>query len=128
MLGLYHAWYKNYPQSNFHTFNDMPEWKGMDKIGHAYGVYAESLASMELWRWTGIDREKRRWYGGRSGPVYHTVMEVLDGFSAEWGWSWGMWAPTLSAVVCSLHRNWHGMSNASSSNFLITTNIIKTPN
>ena len=89
MLGLYHAWYKNYPQSNFHTFNDMPEWKGMDKIGHVYGVYAESLASMELWRWTGIDRKKRIWYGGLSGPVYHTVIEVLDGFSAEWGWSWG---------------------------------------
>ncbi len=88
MLGFYHAWYKNYPQSNFHTFNDMSEWKGMDKIGHAQGVYAESLASMELWRWTGIDRKKRIWLGGLSGPVYHTVIEVLDGFSAEWGWSW----------------------------------------
>lgn len=89
MLGLYHAWYKNYPQSSFHVFNDIPEWKGMDKIGHAYGVYAESLASMELWRWTGIDRKKRIWYGGLSGPVYHTVIEVLDAYSAEWGWSWG---------------------------------------
>ena len=87
--GLYAAWYRNYPQSNFHVFNDMPEWKGMDKIGHAYGVYAESLASMELWRWTGIDRKKRIWYGGLSGPVYHTVIEVLDAYSAEWGWSWG---------------------------------------
>ncbi len=89
MYGLYHAWYKNYPQSNFHTLNDIPEWKGMDKIGHAYGVYAESLASMELWRWTGIDRKKRIWLGGLSGPVYHTVIEVLDAYSAEWGWSWG---------------------------------------
>ncbi len=89
MGGLYAAWYSNYPQSNFHTFNDMPEWKGMDKIGHAYGVYAESLASMELWRWTGISRKKRIWYGGLSGPVYHTVIEVLDAYSAEWGWSWG---------------------------------------
>ena len=25
MIGLYHAWYKNYPQSNFHTFNDNKE-------------------------------------------------------------------------------------------------------
>ncbi len=89
MYGLYHSWYKNYPQSSFHVFNDIPEWKGMDKIGHAYGVYAESLASMELWRWTGIDRKKRIWLGGLSGPVYHTVIEVLDGYSAEWGWSWG---------------------------------------
>ncbi|MBK9484962.1 MAG: DUF2279 domain-containing protein [Chitinophagaceae bacterium] len=87
--GLYAAWYKNYPQSNFHVFNDMAEWKGMDKIGHAYGVYAESLASMELWRWTGVSRKKRIWYGGLSGPIYHTVIEVLDAYSAEWGWSWG---------------------------------------
>jgi hypothetical protein len=43
---------------------------------------------MELWRWTGIDRKKRIWIGGLSGPVYHTVIEVLDGFSAQWGWSW----------------------------------------
>jgi uncharacterized protein YfiM (DUF2279 family) len=89
MVGFYHAWYKNYPQGKFHVFNDMPEWKGMDKIGHVYGVYAESLASMELWRWTGISRKKRIWYGGLSGPVYHTVIEVLDAHSAEWGWSWG---------------------------------------
>lgn len=89
MIGLYASWYKNYPQSNFHVFNDIPEWKGMDKIGHAYGVYAESLASMELWRWTGISRKKRIWLGGLSGPVYHTVIEVLDAYSAQWGWSWG---------------------------------------
>lgn len=88
MVGLYSAWYKNYPQSNFHAFNDVGEWKQVDKIGHAYSAYAESKASMELWRWTGIDRKKRIWIGGMSGAFYQTVIEVLDGFSAEWGWSW----------------------------------------
>ena len=89
MAALYSAWYSNYPQSNFHVFNDLGEWKGMDKIGHAYSVYAESKASMELWRWTGIERKKRIWLGGLSGIFYHTAIEVLDGFSAAWGWSWG---------------------------------------
>lgn len=89
MVGLYAAWYKNYPQSNFHVFNDSKEWKGIDKIGHAYSAYAESKASMELWRWTGIDRKKRIWLGGMSGAFYQTVIETLDGFSKEWGWSWG---------------------------------------
>jgi uncharacterized protein YfiM (DUF2279 family) len=89
MVGLYAAWYKNYPQSNFHSFNDIGEWKGIDKIGHAYSAYAESKASMELWRWTGIDRKKRIWIGGMSGAFYQTVIETLDGFSKEWGWSWG---------------------------------------
>ena len=88
MVGLYSAWYKNYPQTNMHSFNDIGEWKQIDKIGHAYSAYAESKASMELWRWTGIDRKKRIWIGGMSGAFYQTVIEVLDGFSAEWGWSW----------------------------------------
>ncbi|MEI9956638.1 MAG: DUF2279 domain-containing protein [Ferruginibacter sp.] len=89
MVALYAAWYKNYPQSNFHFFNDIKEWQQIDKIGHAYSAYAESKVSMELWRWTGIDRKKRIWLGGISGAVYQTVIEILDGFSSEWGFSWG---------------------------------------
>lgn len=88
MIGLYSAWYKDYPQTGFHSFNDWPEWKQVDKVGHLYSAYIESRASMELWRWTGIDRKKRIWIGGMSGAFYQTVIEVLDGFSAGWGWSW----------------------------------------
>ncbi|NOT51131.1 MAG: DUF2279 domain-containing protein [Chitinophagaceae bacterium] len=88
MIGLYSAWYKDYPQTSFHSFNDWPEWKQVDKVGHLYSAYVESRGSMELWRWTGIDRKKRIWIGGMSGAFYQTVIEVLDGFSAEWGWSW----------------------------------------
>ena len=95
MIGLYAAWYKNYPQTHFHTFNDNGEWKGIDKIGHAYSAYAESKASAELWRWTGINRKKRIWLGGMSGAFYQTVIEVLDGFSAQWGWSWGDFASNI---------------------------------
>lgn len=89
MIGLYSAWYKNYPQTGFHTFNDWPEWKQVDKVGHLYSAYIESRGSMELWRWTGMERKKRIWIGGMSGAFYQTVIEVLDGFSAGWGWSWG---------------------------------------
>ncbi|MBL0144445.1 MAG: DUF2279 domain-containing protein [Chitinophagaceae bacterium] len=92
MVGLYAAWYKNYPQTHFHSFNDVNEWKGIDKIGHAYSAYAESKASMELWRWTGIGRKKRILLGGLSGAAYQTVIETLDGFSAQWGWSWADFA------------------------------------
>src|SRR5574337_956548 len=31
---LSEAWYKGYPRSAFHTFNDFGEWMQMDKIGH----------------------------------------------------------------------------------------------
>ncbi|MGG9964597.1 DUF2279 domain-containing protein [Ferruginibacter sp. SUN106] len=108
MVGLYSAWYKNYPQSNFHAFNDISEWKGIDKIGHAYSAYAESKASMELWRWTGIDRKKRIWLGGMSGAFYQTVIETLDGFSSEWGWSWGDFAANIvgSGMLVSQELAW----------------------
>ena len=89
MIGLSSAWYSQYDRTKFHTFNDFPEWKQVDKVGHLYSAYIESRASMEMWRWTGIDRKKRIWIGGMSGAVYQTVIEFLDGHSAGWGWSWG---------------------------------------
>lgn len=96
MVALYHAWYKDYPQSNFHFYNDIKEWKQMDKLGHVYSAYAESKASMELWRWTGINRKKRIWLGGMSGAMYQTAIEILDGFSSEWGFSWGDFAANIT--------------------------------
>lgn len=89
MAGLNAAWYSKYDRSNFHTFNDNKEWLQVDKAGHMYTAYILSSTSMELWRWTGINRNKRIWYGGMGGVAYQTVIEVLDGFSSEWGWSWG---------------------------------------
>ena len=88
MIGLYSSWYSNYPQTGFHTFNDWPEWKQVDKVGHLYSAYIESYGSTEMWKWAGMDRKKRIWIGGMSGAVYQTAIEVLDGFSAGWGWSW----------------------------------------
>ncbi len=85
---LNQAWYRGYPQSHFHTFNDWDEWLQMDKVGHVLSAYSISKVNMELWRWTGIGRKKRIWIGGMSGAAYQTVIEVLDGFSSQWGWSW----------------------------------------
>ena len=96
MLGLYAAWYKDYPQCKFHFFNDNSEWLQKDKIGHTYSAYAESKASMELWRWTGISRKKRILLEGFSGAAYQTVIETLDGFIGEWGWSWGDFAANIA--------------------------------
>ncbi len=95
MAGLYSAWYKDYPQSGFHTFNDSREWLQVDKVGHLFSSYITSRASMELWRWTGIERKKRIWLGGMSGAVYLTVIETLDGFSEQWGWSWSDFATNV---------------------------------
>lgn len=88
LLGLYDAWYKNYTQNKFHIFNDSKDWLQMDKMGHAYSAYTESKASMQLWQWTGMPYQQSVWIGGLSGAAYQTVIEILDGYSSEWGWSW----------------------------------------
>lgn len=89
MVGLYSDWYKNYPQTSFHFFNDNGEWKQVDKVGHSYSAYIEAYGSMEMWRWAGMSRRKSAWIGGLTALGYQSIIETMDGFSSEWGWSWG---------------------------------------
>lgn len=89
LIGLNSAWYSNYPRSRFHFFNDNEEWLQVDKAGHMYSAYVESFGSYEMWRWSGLSRKQRIWIGGLSGIAYQSIIETLDGFSAEYGWSWG---------------------------------------
>lgn len=89
LVGLNAAWYSKYPKTGFHFFNDNAEWLQVDKAGHAFGSYIECRASNELWRWSGINRKKRIWISGLSGIAYEGIIETLDGFSSEYGWSWG---------------------------------------
>lgn len=98
MVALYSNWYKNYPQTSFHFFNDNNEWKQVDKVGHSYSAYVEAFASMEMWRWAGMQKRKSAWIGGLSALAYQSVIETMDGFSSEWGWSWGDMGANLFGI------------------------------
>ncbi len=89
LAGLYQVWYKDYPQSSFHFFNDNDEWLQMDKAGHFFSSYHTGLGAYKLFRWAGMERKKSLWYGGSMGLAYLTVVEIMDGFSQQWGASWG---------------------------------------
>jgi hypothetical protein len=81
-------WYKKYPRTSFHTFNDSKEWLQMDKLGHVWASYNAGRASAAMWRWAGLPAKKAIWIGGLSSTVYLTVIEFLDAHSSKWGWSW----------------------------------------
>ncbi len=87
--GLYYAWYKDYPFQRFHFFNDNSEWLQMDKAGHAFTCYAEGVNGIELMHWAGLREKKAVWIGGMIGFGVQTIVEVMDGRSAQWGFSWG---------------------------------------
>jgi uncharacterized protein YfiM (DUF2279 family) len=90
------AWYKDFPKSKFHTFNDSKEWLQVDKVGHAWAAYNTGKASSAMWQWTGMSNKKATLLGGISGAAYLTVIEFLDGRSSQWGWSWADIAANLT--------------------------------
>lgn len=82
------VWYKEYPKSKFHTFNDSNEWLYMDKLGHVYTAYKLSTVNYAAWRWARMLKKKAVFVSGGIAWTYQLSVEILDGFSAEWGFSW----------------------------------------
>lgn len=89
MIGLSQIWYVDYEQSSFHFFNDNHEYLQMDKVGHAVTAYHFAQAAMSSLQWAGLPRNKARNYGIAYGLLYQNSIELLDGYSAEWGASTG---------------------------------------
>ena len=61
----------------------------MDKVGHATTAYQVGMLGKDLMEWGGVSEKKALWYGGLYGAFFLTTVETLDGFSKEWGASWG---------------------------------------
>ena len=100
ITGLYFAWYKDYPQSSFHLFNDGGEWMQVDKCGHAITANYITRIGYSTYRWAGVKENKAAWFGGLLGFAYMLNIEILDGFSSEWGFSLGdLAANTLGTMI-----------------------------
>ncbi len=96
IIYLNQAWYQKYNTSTFHFFNDNYEWYHMDKFGHTFTNYQTARLMMGAMKWAGYSDKKQILIGGLSGFTYMAVVEVMDGYSAGWGFSWGdMAANTL---------------------------------
>ena len=84
---LNELWYSKYPKTKFHTFNDSKEWLQMDKVGHSTTSYYLGYLSYEIFKWTGLENKKSILIGGATGLMYMSVLEFMDGFFDEWGFS-----------------------------------------
>ncbi|WP_231632189.1 DUF2279 domain-containing protein [Flavobacterium sp. KJJ] len=89
LIGLNQLWYADYPQSNFHFINDNNEWLQMDKVGHMYSAYHLGRFGAEMLNWSGASQKNQLIYGAGLGFAFLTAVEVLDGYSSEWGASSG---------------------------------------
>ena len=109
LIVLNEMWYKGYPKSGFHFTNDNDQWMQIDKLGHAFTAYYQSLIGIEGLKWSGVDDRKSIIYGSLFGIIFQTPIEILDGFSANWGASWGdLVANTMgSALAFSQYYFWN---------------------
>lgn len=89
LIGLNELWYSDYPKSDFQFKNDNSEWLQMDKVGHVYASYQFGRISSEMLAWSGVSQKKQLLYGATYGFAFLTAVEVLDGYSEQWGFSWG---------------------------------------
>jgi len=85
MVGLYHLWYKDYPQSSFHFIDDHDHWMGVDKAGHMMTSYYIGRIGYSSLRWSGVREKQAIWIGGSMGFLFLTTVEIFDGFSEQWG-------------------------------------------
>lgn len=100
ILALNYVWYSDYPSTKIHTFNDWDEWLQMDKFGHIYTAYHISKSVALFNRWAGMKKVPAAIVGSAFALGYQTTLEILDGKSADWGFSWGdMAANTLGAAA-----------------------------
>ena len=87
LVALNQLWYSDYPRSTFHFFDDKNEWLQMDKVGHFYSTYQLGRFAYRSMKWAGFSDNKSIFLGGMYGSGYLLLVEVLDGFSDQWGFS-----------------------------------------
>lgn len=89
LVGLNQLWYADFERSKFQTINDNNEWLQLDKMGHAFTAYQLGKHGAQLLKWSGVSKRDQLLYGATLGFTFLSAVEVLDGYSKAWGFSWG---------------------------------------
>jgi len=101
LVALDRIWYAGYDRSPLHTFNDGDEWLQMDKAGHALSAYTLGAWGHALLGRCAPGDRAALWAGGAAGLLFLTGVELLDGTSARWGFSW--WDMAANAAGAGLY-------------------------
>ncbi len=87
-VGLYTAWYKGQGTGGFRTIDDSKEWEGMDKVGHVFTAYMYAGIANQGMKWAGVPKGRRLLLATGTSLLLQSTIEVMDGFSPAWGFSW----------------------------------------
>lgn len=98
MSSLYFVWYKDQQLTSFHFFNDSREWMQMDKAGHFGTAALFAEYSFDLYRHCGLSKRKAAWLGASQAMFFLSSLEIMDGFSSDWGFSWSDMGANLAGA------------------------------
>ena len=106
--GLYAAWYREQSAQRFQFFNDGAQWKQVDKAGHFYSAFHLSQITTATFQQAGIKPRPSHYYGSLVGWLMLLPIEVFDGFSQAYGFSWQDLAANTAGSAFSLgqHALW----------------------
>tara|TARA_B100001109_G_C18808989_1_gene448710 strand:- start:278 stop:1165 length:888 start_codon:yes stop_codon:yes gene_type:complete len=104
LVALNELWYADYPRSSFHFINDNDEWLQMDKLGHLSSSYYSGVVGIKMYKWAGLNYNISVWHGGFTGTYFLTIVEILDGFSKEWGASFGDLVANISGSLLAISQ------------------------
>ena len=108
------AWYKEYDKTPFHFFDDSDEWLQMDKAGHLITSWYLGRIGTDMMKWSGVKAPKAVWLGSIGGFVYLTGIEMMDGFSDGWGFSWTDFGANTLGAGLIIGQNLLSCKNSSS--------------
>jgi hypothetical protein len=106
VTGLYFLWYKKGKLSNFHWFDDRGEWNQMDKAGHIFGGYFQTVWGYELLRWCGMSNKQSAVIGAMLGMSIQSSIEGMDGFSSKYGASYSDLGANLTGALIAASQYW----------------------
>jgi hypothetical protein len=98
-IGLSYLWYRKFPHSRFHFFNDNAEWLQMDKCGHAATAYNIAAIQSDVLRWGGVHSGAAALIGTGTALAFMSMIEIMDGHSVKWGFSKGDMLANIAGCV-----------------------------
>ena len=89
LIGINQSKYANSLGYSFKTVNNNIDWLQMDKASLVFSSYQIGRSGAEALKWAGANRKSQLIYGASLGFVFLSTIEVLDGYSSQYGFSWG---------------------------------------
>ncbi len=101
-------WYGQQGFDRFTFFNDAPQWMGMDKAGHAMTAFYLAEHTHEALRTLCYSPRKARNMAAVLAWTAMLPIEILDGFSPAYGFSWADAGANLAGAMLFWVQNGRG--------------------